>query len=194
MLTLHSGLAILVLASALPAPAGAADLTSASFKSRGGNVSAGGTGALIGPTLSGGASVGQSEALGPSGASTSLTTQAGGFWPVVRGELPSLDLDGDGRQAFLDPDDDGDGLSDEVESDTGVFVSPSDTGTNPLVADSDGDGVPDGAEVALGSDPNDPDSVPPEIPALPLALGLGLAACLAAIARRRLERTARASS
>jgi hypothetical protein len=53
------------------------------------------------------------------------------------------------------PDTDGDGLSDSVETNTGVYVSPSDTGTNPNNADTDGDGVNDGDEVSNGTDPNE---------------------------------------
>jgi len=49
---------------------------------------------------------------------------------------------------------DGDGLANDVETNTGVYVSPSDTGSNPDVFDTDGDGVGDGEEVALGTDPN----------------------------------------
>jgi len=149
-------------------------------------VAASGSGALAGLSFSGTGSTGQGEALGPSGAASSLTTQAGGFWPVVRGALPSLDLDGDQVQAFLDPDDDGDGLPDTVETDTGVFVSAADTGTDPNDPDSDGDGVSDGDEVAAGSDPNDPASVPAPIPALPPAALAALAASLVAAARSRL--------
>jgi hypothetical protein len=37
----------------------------------------------------------------------------------------------------------------------GVYVSPSDTGTNPNNADTDGDGVNDGDEVSSGTDPNE---------------------------------------
>ncbi|MDB4363625.1 hypothetical protein N9Z31_05680 [Pseudomonadales bacterium] len=51
-------------------------------------------------------------------------------------------------------DSDGDGLDDSVETNTGTFVSASDTGTNPNVVDSDNDGFSDGAEVAFGTDPN----------------------------------------
>ena len=47
-------------------------------------------------------------------------------------------------------DTDGDRLPDSVETNTGTFVSPLDTGTNPLVADTDGDAISDGDEV-LGS-------------------------------------------
>jgi hypothetical protein len=156
----------------------AADLTSASFVSRGGHVVAAGAGALTGPSYAGGGSVGQSEALGLNGATTSLATQAGGFWPIVRGGMPSLDLDADGVQAFLDDDDDGDGLLDTVETGTGIFVSASDTGTFPFDPDSDGDGIDDGVEVDRGSDPNDPQS-PPAVPALPPGGIILLAALLA---------------
>ncbi len=44
-------------------------------------------------------------------------------------------------------DGDGDGLVNTVETNTGVFMSLSDTGTNPSVADTDGDLLSDGAEV-----------------------------------------------
>ena len=64
-------------------------------------------------------------------------------------------------------DSDGDGLSDGVETNTGSFVSATDTGTDPTKADSDGDGLGDGVETATGvfvsssdtgSDPNNVDS------------------------------------
>lgn len=79
-----------------------------------------------------------------------------------------------------DLDDDGDGLADLVETGTGVFVSATDTGTDPLVADTDADGSPDGEEVAAGSDPTNPASLPPgqQVPALPMAALVLLAALL----------------
>jgi len=64
-----------------------------------------------------------------------------------------LDTDNDGIGNNADLDDDGDGLLDINETNTGVYSSPVDTGTNPLVADTDGDGVNDGLEVAAGTDP-----------------------------------------
>ena len=40
-------------------------------------------------------------------------------------------------------DSDGDGLDDSVETNTGVFKSQNDTGTDPANPDTDGDAVPD---------------------------------------------------
>ncbi len=62
---------------------------------------------------------------------------------------------------------DNDGLLDTVETNTGNFVSSSDTGTDPLNPDSDGDNLLDGVETGTGTfvdandtgtDPNDTDS------------------------------------
>ncbi len=58
------------------------------------------------------------------------------------------------RVGKVSPDTDGDGLPDTVETGTGVFVGPRDTGTDPNVADSDGDGASDAMEVTYGTDPN----------------------------------------
>lgn len=58
------------------------------------------------------------------------------------------------RVAGVLPDSDGDGLPDVYETGTGVYVSPTDTGTDPRVADTDSDGLNDGAEVLIhGSNP-----------------------------------------
>lgn len=46
-------------------------------------------------------------------------------------------------------DTDGDGLADGVETNTGKFVSASDTGTNPFLKDTDGDGRSDGDEIKV---------------------------------------------
>ena len=87
------------------------------------------------------------------------------------------DFDGDGMGDACDADDDNDGLLDEVEDDTGVFVSPSQTGTDPFDADSDDDGFLDGDEIAQGTDPNDAASTPPTptVQIIPLLGDSGLA-------------------
>ena len=46
-----------------------------------------------------------------------------------------------------------------METDSGNFVSANDTGSDPLVADTDGDGYND-SKVTVGTDPNSPDSFP----------------------------------
>ena len=58
------------------------------------------------------------------------------------------------------PDTDGDGLSDGVETGTGVFASKTDTGSSPAKVDSDGDGLSDAAEVNgnPATNPNKADS------------------------------------
>jgi hypothetical protein len=55
-------------------------------------------------------------------------------------------------------DSDGDGLLNSVETDTGTFVDENDTGSDPFDADTDDDGLDDGAEVTLGTDLFDPDT------------------------------------
>jgi len=60
----------------------------------------------------------------------------------------------------LRADSDDDNLSDGVETDTGTFVSATNTGTDPLVPDFDGDGYLDGHEVVRNSNPTDIGSVP----------------------------------
>ena len=54
-------------------------------------------------------------------------------------------------------DTDADGLNDNVESNTGTYVSATDTGTDPLVGDTDNDGLLDGVETNTGTlvDAND---------------------------------------
>ena len=113
-------------------------------------------------------------AIGFSGSTSDLRSSATGFWPVAEGDLVSLDFDNDGIQAFFDDDDDNDGLLDIVETNTGVFNSATDTGTDPLNPDTDGDGIDDGLEVSGGSDPTDPNSPAAEVPALSAVLRLFL--------------------
>ena len=95
------------------------------------------------------------------------------------------DTDGDQSGDACDQDDDGDALLDFYEQGTGVFNSAFDTGTNALLADTDGDGIDDGVEVAGGTDPNDPNDPPsPAVPALPLVAGAVLGAGLVTLMRR----------
>jgi hypothetical protein len=75
-------------------------------------------------------------------------------------------FDGDAQGDACDTDDDNDGLLDVYETNTGVFVSPTDTGSNPLDVDTDDDGFDDGVEVSAGTDPNKASSNPDSIPAL----------------------------
>jgi hypothetical protein len=113
------------------------------------------------------ASLGASLSAGPSGSATSLASILLGYWAVVVGALPSLDLDGDLAQFFLDEDDDGDGLLDVYETGTGIFISNLNTGSSPVASDSDADGFADGVEVNAGTDPNDDQSFPAPNPAVP---------------------------
>jgi arylsulfatase A-like enzyme len=55
-------------------------------------------------------------------------------------------------------DTDGDGLTDKVETGTGIWVGASDIGTDPLSADTDRDGLPDGVETRTGSFVNGTDT------------------------------------
>ena len=58
------------------------------------------------------------------------------------------------------PDTDGDGLTDLVETGTGTYVSPTDTGTSPVKGDTDSDGRSDSAEISgtPKTNPVNPDS------------------------------------
>jgi DNA-binding beta-propeller fold protein YncE len=76
------------------------------------------------------------------------------------------DHESDGLGDVCDADDDNDSALDVYETDTGVFVSAMDTGSDPLVADTDGDGFDDGLEIAAGTDPNDAGSSPGQVPGL----------------------------
>ena len=189
-------LAAAVIGIALPAPG--ADLTSASFRMRGAHEASVAARALssAGPRFSAsGVALGQADALGFAGGSSSLSMSAPGFWPIAAGAFPHHDVDGDGVASWLDTDDDGDGLADAVETDTGLLVSASDTGTSAVDADTDGDGFDDGVERDLGSDPNDPQSTPgaAEVPFVPDAL-IPLLALSLAFAPRALRRTQKRST
>lgn len=58
--------------------------------------------------------------------------------------LPTLDLDGDTLCDAEDPDIDGDGLANDVETNTSLYIDELDTGTSSMNADSDGDSYCDG--------------------------------------------------
>ncbi len=95
---------------------------------------------------------------------------------------------GSGQRLGIDRD--LDTLLDGHETDTGTFVSPTNTGSSPANADTDGDGFDDGVEVAAGSDPNDPFSVPGfQVPLVPFwgvpLLALLFAGAGAMLLRRR---------
>ena len=67
--------------------------------------------------------------------------------------------DGDYQSDWGDIDDDNDGLYDAVETNTGIFVSGSDVGSDPLALDSDGDNWDDGNERGFyQTDPTDASS------------------------------------
>jgi hypothetical protein len=89
---------------------------------------------------------------------------------------------GSGLRMGIDRDEDT--LLNGVETNTGTFIDEDDTGTSPTLADTDGDGVDDGVEVAHGFDPNNALSTPVTVPFLtPLPMliltgGLLLAMCL----------------
>ena len=55
-------------------------------------------------------------------------------------------------------DSDGDGLSDVIETNTGLFVNAGNSGSHPMQADTDGDGAVDGAEIGGNSNPLIPDT------------------------------------
>jgi hypothetical protein len=107
------------------------------------------------------------------------TVTFGGAWPDSEWRLRARSAIAQPRLTFqnnavgfrvasvLEPDTDGDGIPDANETNTGVYVSPADTGTDPNNPDSDGDTLPDGVETAsyvyidamdVGTDPNTPDS------------------------------------
>jgi hypothetical protein len=77
-------------------------------------------------------------------------------FPVIADNLPQNSGD---LEVVSCPDADGDGLCDSVETNTGIYVDASNTGSNPNSDDSDGDGLKDGDEVnTFGTNPNNGDT------------------------------------
>lgn len=64
------------------------------------------------------------------------------------------------RIGSIVPDDDNDGLANDVETNTGIFIDTGNTGTDPNNDDSDNDSYLDGDEVNAGTDPNDINDFP----------------------------------
>ena len=82
-------------------------------------------------------------------AGATLETSHSHFW-YENLQTFDPDTDGDGILDSIDTDDDDDGLSDEEEINT--------YDTDPLLTDTDNDGLDDGDEIALGADPNNNDT------------------------------------
>ncbi len=131
-------------------------------------------------------------ALNPGGANIP------GFGEDGNGELYIIEFSGtvshitDPASSMVDLD--GDLLADIYETNTGIFVSPTDAGCDPTDPDTDDDGVQDGTEVSLGTDPNDPFDFP-NLPAAAQWLLFSMAVALvAALSAWRLRRARRRSA
>jgi hypothetical protein len=78
---------------------------------------------------------------------------------AIPGVGNQTDTNADASGDACDADDDNDSLPDSAETDTGLFISPANSGSNPREWDTDGDSLTDPEEVfELGTDPNHPDS------------------------------------
>ena len=69
--------------------------------------------------------------------------------PLDEASIPNADVDGDGICDAQDSDIDGDGIPNTAETDTSIFVDIDDTGTSPILADTDGDDWCDGPSIPL---------------------------------------------
>ncbi len=72
---------------------------------------------------------------------------------------------------------DGDGAPDTAETNTDVYVSASNRGTDPTDSDSDDDGFSDGFEVVARTNPNLLASAPPSMPYVAVEAGLSTTSC-----------------
>jgi hypothetical protein len=86
---------------------------------------------------------------------------------------------GSGTRMGIDRDQDS--LLNGAETNTGTFVDANDTGTDPALADTDGDGFDDGVEVAAGTDPTDPLNFPPGPVPVPALQGWWIGALILAM-------------
>ena len=105
---------------------------------------------------------------------------------IANGLQTDTDADGDGDAC--DEDDDNDGLLDIYETDTGIYLSPTNTGSDPLLVDTDGDGFDDASEVSWGSDPTDSSSNAATLPGLTWVGIAALVCTLTALASRIVRR------
>ncbi len=102
-----TGMALAVALWAIALPASSVELSSASYRILGSSLSGGSDVAMTSTAPSPrigalGGSIGQSEALGFSGSLLTLRTIAPGFWPILGGGFPTLDVDADAIAAYRD--------------------------------------------------------------------------------------------
>ena len=113
---------------------------------------------LMAVLLNGGSDYASNQVLG---SRTSSTADIGGAIKTINFQtevgiqtisltVDNTDTDGDGQINEVDTDDDNDSLLDIWETGGGTYADATHTGSDPLVADTDGDGVNDGLEVAGG--------------------------------------------
>lgn len=99
----------------------------------------------------------ESDFSAPNDSPTEFHTIRAGYWNNVPTSLKSTTRVSNSRSigssitgfrvASAPPDTDHDGLADIYETGSGIYVSTTNTGTNPSVFDTDGDGLADGIEV-----------------------------------------------